>query len=134
MLNQTSRRRPFSADEKAEISADSFYTALEALERAERHASDNGFSRAEIAIIAGMDPSRVTKILGGSERNITLKTLFRLMKAMGRKVYILSENYDDLKSRRPNFDFEANRLQYDPKPQLTYRYNTLGGTNRGGLL
>ncbi len=133
MLDQISRRPPFSADEKAEISADSFYTAMEALERAERHASKKGFSRAEIATIAGMDPSRVTKILGGSERNITLKTLFRLMKVMGRKVYIHSEDYDDLKGKKPNFDFEVNRNQYNPRLSQTYRYNTINSTGRGGF-
>jgi len=133
MLDKISRRRPFTADEKAEINADSFYTIMEALEYAERQASAKGFTRSEIATIAGMDPSRVTKILGGSERNITPKTLFRLMKAMGRKVFINSEDHEDLQRKKPNFSFEVSRNEFQPVSK-TNKYNIFNNAESGSIL
>ena len=134
MLDKIKKRSAFTADEKAEINAESFFTVMEALEYAERQVSAKGLTRSEIAEIAGIDPSRVTKILGGSERNITLKTLFRMMKAMGRKVFLTSEDYDDLHRRKPNFSFEAARSSYQHASNRTNRYNTFKNAKSESIL
>ena len=87
---------PFTEDEHLEIDAVAYFEALEALEEAERRAAKKGLTRAQIAEITGMDPSRVSKVLGGASPNITLRTLFLLMKAMGEKVFIKSQPYESL--------------------------------------
>lgn len=108
-LDSTMNAHPIFTDEDiAEFDAEAFYAASEALEAAEFAAKSKGITRAEIGRRLGMDKGTVTRILGGSQRNITLKTLFSLMRAMNRKVFITSCNIDDLHHKRPNFSFDIN--------------------------
>jgi transcriptional regulator with XRE-family HTH domain len=97
---------PFDQEAMAEIDADAYFTALEALEAAERGARAHSITRAEIARRLGKDKATVTKILNGTNRNITLRSLFCLMKAMNRKVIIDSVDFADLPSSKPNFRIE----------------------------
>lgn len=97
---------PFDEEAMAEIDADAYFTAMEALERAEICARTHDITRAEIARRLGKDRATVTKILNGTNRNITLRTLFCLMKAMNRKVFIDSIDVSELPASKPNFTFE----------------------------
>ncbi|MCJ2078062.1 helix-turn-helix transcriptional regulator [Methylobacterium sp. E-016] len=100
----------FSEREKADIEADSYFTTLEAIEFAASKADEAGISPAIISKRSGIDAGSLSKLLNGRKRNITLKTLFTVMKAMNRKVYILSEDRKDIKNRKPNFNFDHEKL------------------------
>lgn len=100
----------FTTNEKADIEADSYFTALEAIEFAASEAAKKGIGPSAIAKRSGMDPATVSKLLNGRKKNITLKTLFMVMKAMNRKVYISSEDRKNIKDRRPNFNMDEEKL------------------------
>lgn len=104
-------QRVFTEIELAELDSEAYYAAAEALEAAEKAAKAKGITRADIARALGMDKGSVTRVLGGSQRNITLKTLFSLMKAMNRKVFITSCDIEDLPCRKPNFSFDAQTFE-----------------------
>lgn len=136
---------PLTMHERAEIDADAYYTALEALEKAERAASKKGIRRSDIARLSGIDPARVTKILSGEMRNITLKTLFILMRVMNRKVFITSKDVADLKPTT-DFRFLYSRVADDPNavgsfsnpvtnpPRITVKDNTVVKSERKELV
>jgi len=94
--------RPFTAKEKAAIEAESYFASLRALEFSERHTDE---TRTHIADRAGMAKSTVSKILNGSARNITLKTLFLLVRAMGHKLSIEAFDLKTAHTRASNFHF-----------------------------
>lgn len=100
----------FSTKEKADIEADSYFTALEAIEYAASEAAKKGIGPAAISKRSGIDAATISKLLNGRKKNITLKTLFTVMKAMNRKVYISSEDREKIKDRRPNYDFDKEKL------------------------
>lgn len=97
----------FSLEEALEIEADAYFTALEALERAEHSAKQKGITRAFISKRSGIDKVTVTRVMGGAAKNVNLKTFFKLMTAMNRKVFISSEDNADLHAFKPNFNFDA---------------------------
>ena len=120
--------QPFSAEDLAEIDSDAYFTAMEALERAEAEARSQNINRAEIARRLGMDRGTVTKILNGTHRNITLKTLFGLMRAMNRKTFISSKDVSSLASDKPNFFMDRCDT---PAPAVIYNQQVQGDTKSG---
>ena len=96
---------PFSRAELIRIKVDSYHTAIEALQRAERRAKATGLKRADFAMRAGLDRATVSRILNGSTRNITLKTLFLLLRAMGERTFIDSKPLAELAVAKPNHRF-----------------------------
>lgn len=120
--------QPFSAEDLAEIDSDAYFTALEALERAEVEARAQKINRAEIARRLGMDRGTVTKILNGTHRNITLKTLFGLMRAMNRKTFISSKDVSALGDERPNFFMDKCETVV---PAVIYNHQIQGSAKSG---
>lgn len=121
-------QKPFSAEDLAEIDSDAYFTAIEALERAEAEARAQKINRAEIARRLGMDRGTVTKILNGTHRNITLKTLFGLMRAMNRKAFIISKDISSLSEEKPNFYMDQCETFV---PAVIYNHQFQGSTEGG---
>lgn len=101
----------FTDEDLAEFDAEAYYAASEALEAAERASKAKGITRAEIARRLRMDKGSVTRVMGGSQRNITMKTLFALMRAMNRKVFITSCSIDELDAKKSNFFFDHSTIE-----------------------
>jgi hypothetical protein len=93
----------FTKKDLGRIEAEGYFAALRALERAE--AESDVTSRSEISRISGFPKETVTRVLNGSAKNITLRTLFVLARAMGFKIFIEVERVGRLRSKASNFDF-----------------------------
>lgn len=105
---------PFSLESEIE------YCKLEAVEELLQFMKREGINRSELADRMGVPPSRITRLLNGSE-NLTIATLVRAGRAVGGELKIRFQPAKTPVEKTKASETSVSKVAEDPNPYRTKR-------------